>query len=128
MKIAIFTVLALSGCATQQLDRGLQGLLGHNIQEVVAIWGYPDAQREVMGDTVYIWSTNQNVSMPLMTSSTTTGHIGGTPVYGTTSQLQFVPMAFACTVQLAVNPDRMIKNYQWEGNQGGCRRYSSRFP
>ncbi len=128
MKVARFVVVALlCGCATQQLNTGLQTLVGQNIQTAISHLGYPDGQRIVMGDTIYVWSTNRNVVMPLNTTSTTTGAVGGTPYYGTTSSMQMVPMAFQCTVQIATTSDGTIKSFQWEGNQGGCQRYARGF-
>jgi hypothetical protein len=117
----------LTACATAQLDAGLKGLVGENIHEAINRLGYPDGQRTVMGDTVYIWSTNRNVAMPMNTTTTTTGAVGTTPYYGTTTGMTFVPMTFACTVQIATDANGAIKSYQWEGNQGGCRRYARGF-
>lgn len=77
---------------------------------------------EIMGDTIYIWSTNRNAILPMNTTTTTTGMVGTTPIYGTTNAMHFVPVAYSCTVQIATTPDGTIKNYQWEGNEGGCRR------
>lgn len=115
------------GCATQILNDGLQGLVGEDIHEAFARLGYPDGQRTVLGDTIYIWSTNHNVAMPITTTTTTTGAVGTTPYYGTTTGMGFVPMAFMCTVQIATDENGRIKNYQWEGNQGGCQRYARGF-
>jgi len=125
--IAFAASALLTGCATAQLNRGLQGLMGQKIQAAVARMGYPDGQREMMGDTIYVWSTNHQAIMPLMTNSTTTGLVGGTPVYGSTNSMNFVPVAAQCTVQIATTPDGTIKSYEWAGNQIGCRRYSSEF-
>ncbi len=128
-KIAVFagTIALLTACATQQLNQGLQNLVGSNIRTAISAMGYPDGEREVMGDKIYTWSTNRNAVMPLITTSTTTGMVGSTPVYGTTSATHFVPVAFACTVQIAVTPDGTIKSFQWEGNEGGCQRYARGF-
>ena len=128
IRIAIFAAAALlSGCATAQLDKGLNGLVGHNIKEAVAHLGYPDGQREVMGDTLYIWSTNRSGLMPFNRTTTTTGAVGGTPFYGTTNSMALMPVAFNCTVQIATTADGTIKTYQWEGNQPGCKRYARGF-
>ena len=86
--------------------------------------GYPDGERQIMGDTIYIWSTSHNTSMPLVNTSNTTGMVGNVPVYGTTSSTQWVPMNFNCTVQFAVGPDSIIKGYKWSGNEGGCKGFA----
>jgi hypothetical protein len=129
MRKTAFTacLLLLAACATHQLDEGLKGLMGRNISEAVNRMGYPDGKREMMGDTIYVWSTNHTGVMPLNMPSTTTGNVGGTPYYSTTNTMHMIPIAYACTVQIATTADGTIKSYQWEGNEGGCRRYSRGF-
>jgi hypothetical protein len=114
----------IAGCATQQLDRDLKGLLGQPIQSAVDRLGYPDGEREIMGDKIYVWSTNHNAVMLVPTTTTTTGAVGSTPYTGTTTSMHMMPVAYQCVVQLAVNPDGTIKRYQWQGNQGGCAQYA----
>lgn len=126
-RLLFLALLAISACATQQLDKGLRSLIGENIRMAVDRMGYPNGQREIMGDTVYVWSTNRNVAFPVTNTTTSTGMVGNTPYYGTTSTPSFVPMQFACTVQIATTPDGTIKSYQWEGNEGGCSRYARGF-
>lgn len=131
MKKTIITALFalfLAGCATAQLQKGLAGLLGQNIREATARLGYPDGQRQIMGDTIYIWSTTREAVMPYLNTTRTVGMVGNTPVYGTTSSLAFVPFQAACTIQLGAASDGMIKSYQWSGNQAGCEGYASAFP
>jgi hypothetical protein len=60
----------------------------------------------------------------MTTTSTTTGAVGNVPVYGTTTNTNFVPANFNCAIQLATNADGTIKSYQWSGNMGGCAPYS----
>lgn len=128
MKITVLLLALLtSACATRHLTQGLQGLVGQNIQAAVARLGYPNGQREIMGDTIYVWSINRNVVLPMTNTTTSSGVVGGTPYYGTTSSPGFMPMQLACTVQIATTPDGTIKSFQWEGNEAGCRRYASGF-
>jgi hypothetical protein len=123
----LLCLLLLAACATQQLNTGLQTLIGHNIREAMSHLGYPDGQREIMGDTIYIWSTNRSGVLPMNMPATTTGTVGGVPYSGTTTSMAFVPIAIRCTVQIAVAPDGTIKSYQWEGNEAGCKRYARGF-
>ena len=128
MKIAVVAVVSLiSGCVTAQLNNGLQKLLGHPIQEVIDHMGYPDGEREIMGDKIYVWSTNHQAFMPMMNTATTTGSVGGTPYYGTTNSMAMVPVAAQCTVQIATDSGGLIKRYQFFGNQIGCARYARGF-
>jgi hypothetical protein len=130
VKRLIFVVLLivpLASCVSSRLNDGLQSLVGKNIQAAVARLGYPDGQRTMLGDTIYIWHTSQNVSLPVTTTSTTTGTVGTAPIYGSTTNTQWVPENFNCIVQIATDRNGTIKSYQWSGNMGGCERYASAF-
>lgn len=125
--IAIVVIGTLTGCATAQLNKGLSSLLGQNIQAAIDHMEYPDGEREVLGDKVYVWSTNHQAFLPVVNTSTTTGSIGGTPMYATTNSMGMEAVAAVCTVQIATTPDGRIKRFQWYGNQIGCRRYAGGF-
>ena len=101
----VLAVLDLAGCVPQRMDDGLQSLIGQNIQAAVGKLGYPDGQRTMLGDTIYIWNT---------------GHQGALPIAGTV-----VPFSFNCTIQIATTPDGTIKQPQWAGNVDGCRGYAT---
>jgi hypothetical protein len=128
----------VAGCAGQQLNHGLRGLIGLNIHYAVDILGSPDGQRETMGDTVYTWSTSRSVLVLDTTSAT--GMIGNTPVYGsisgsggpvngTTTPTSTIPMpmTFQCTIQITTDKSGAIKSYHLEGNQEACQSYARRF-
>jgi hypothetical protein len=101
-------VACLVACATQQLNTGLQRVVGQPIDVLVADWGYPGDQREIMGHTLYIWSNNNGaMAVPMY----------GGGVYA--AQL-------TCTVQVAVNDQKIITSYQWSGNNGGCAAFARR--
>lgn len=128
MKIAVFaSCLLFCGCTTQKMNDGLENFMSRRIQWAVDTLGYPDGQRQFMGDTIYIWTTNRQALLPFTNTTTTTGMVGNTPVYGSTYSTQMMPVNATCTIQLAVGPDGYIKHYQWEGNAMGCSRYSRRF-
>jgi len=113
MKTAIFAVLSamlVMGCATAQLNSGLQKVIGQPVDGLVGAWGYPAAQREIMGHTLYIWSND--------------GGAMAVPMYGGgvfAARLQ-------CTVQVAVDDRHIVTSYQWSGNNGGCAPFARRLP
>ena len=146
MKIAVFAAAALlSGCyfpgfyATpygpsttrpeptplERLQGELPLLNGLNISVAVDRLGYPTGQREILGDTIYVWETRQQVELPALTSSTTTGAVGNTPYYGIDTAITPVSGEFVCTIQLAVTPEGLIKRWQYNGNNGGCATYAN---
>jgi hypothetical protein len=127
MKRLIAVILAgaaLAGCVFQNMDDGLKALIGQDVHVAVARLGYPTDKREMLGDTIYIWSTAQTVTGTMPVTSTTTGRVGNVPVQSTTTN--FVPTAntYACAIQMAVDSSERIKSYQWQGNIGGCQGYA----
>ncbi|MFI4985894.1 MAG: hypothetical protein ACHQF3_00475 [Alphaproteobacteria bacterium] len=122
--LALITVLCLTGCVAQNINDGLNGLMGQNIQAAVARLGYPDAQRTMLGDTIYVWSSNHSAALPVTSTNTTVGTVGTMPVYGTTTSTEWVPVNYNCTIQIATDADGTMKHYQWSGNMGGCASYA----
>jgi hypothetical protein len=123
---ALVGALGLSGCVTSQMNGGLDYLVGLNVEAALSVLGYPDGQREMLGDTLYVWSSSHDVALPMTTTATTTGNVGGMPYYGSTTRMGYMPANFNCTIQLAVGPDKIIKSWQWNGNMGGCQPYARR--
>jgi hypothetical protein len=126
-KLVVLVVVAftLSGCVSQRMNEGLNNLMGQNIQVAVDRLGYPDGQRTMLGDTIYVWSASHNTMLPMSTTSMTSGSVGTLPVYGTTTNTSFVPANLNCTIQISTFPDKTIKSYQWSGNNGGCSPYAN---
>jgi hypothetical protein len=125
--VALIAILAgLSGCLSDQMNKGLSFMVGQNIQYAVARLGYPDAQRTMLGDTIYVWGTSRDVDVPMTTSSSTYGTVGSTPYSGTTYGTTFVRANLNCTIQLGTTPDGTIKTWQWNGNMAGCMQYARR--
>lgn len=120
----VIAALSVGGCVSQHMNDGLQGLMGQDINAAVARLRYPDGQRTMLGDTIYIWSSNHKAALPLTTMNATTGSVGNVPIYGTTTNTTFVPMEFSCTIQIATDGKGRIKSYQWSGNLEGCRPYA----
>lgn len=110
-KTAVIAIAALlSGCATARLNSGLQKVIGQPVDVLVGAWGYPGDQREMMGHTLYVWSND--------------GGAMAVPLYGGgvfTARLQ-------CQVQIAVDSQRIVTSYQWNGNNGGCAPFARRLP
>jgi len=117
--------VGLAGCASDQMDKRLGFLAGQNIQFAVARLGDPDSKRTELGDTIYVWKSNQNVSLPTGAYGAY-GSVGGAPPYGTAGGPHYVPNNRSCIIQLATGADGVIKSWQWSGNMGGCARYAHR--
>ena len=128
MKKAILAgVILLSGCATfGQMDDGLNSLIGKDKNVAFQILGYP-AQEQKFDDTnVYTWSNKTNTVAMYSTPQTTFGTVGNTSFYGTTTETGYLPVEYACKIQFATDIKGIIKNYNYDGNMGGCENYIRR--
>lgn len=89
----------------RRLAQGLQSLQGQNIRVAANLMGYPQSQRESLGDTLYMWSS-----------------------YMTFPATQYMgAMTFSCTIEIAVDAMGTIKTTRW-WNNGGCNPYANMFP
>ena len=135
MRIGIlFLPLALAACVEQpvapppnnwnEIDAGLQRFRGHEVRELAAVLGYPNSQRESLGDVLYIWTIDQNLpwSSPNMVISN--GNVGGTPFYGVTSQMQTTVIHVHCTIEVATAAQGLIRNWRFDGQNGACWQYA----
>lgn len=130
MKNIILTIVLaslVSGCATfAQMERGLGYLMGKNEQTAFNVLGYPNGKQQFGEDTVYYWSVSSSGALILPQSSTTYGTVGTTPVYGTTTYNQVVPVNYNCQIKLISSKDGILKSWEYNGNIGGCKNYINR--
>lgn len=129
MKIILVLLLCLGlvGCATfGQMQRGLNALQGRNVQTAFDVLGYPSGKQEFGSDTVYYWQVNSSGTILLPQTSTTSGYVGMTPVYGSTTYNQVVPVNYNCLIKLITDEKGIIKTWEYNGNYGGCASYIKR--
>lgn len=127
--LAIVSLL-LSGCAFDTLNDGLPQLVGKPIDAAVDVMGLPNQRMEMGSYTVYVWGNNYSSTVPIYSTNTavTTGSVGTTPVYGTTttSSINHIPVQHRCEIKLQVDENEIVRRWEWSGNQGGCQTYASR--
>jgi hypothetical protein len=131
-RIAIFALPALlTGCMTWGgFQQNLGTLIGEPLDVAINRLGYPNAERQIAGHHVYVWSSNSTgvIAMPQTTYGTATAfnRFGTAHVVGNTTS--FVPMAvgYNCEIDLEVDTADRIRSYQYNGNIGGCRGYNRR--
>ena len=77
MMIRIVTLLAcllaVGACAMQQLEKGLNQMVGQDVQILVAKWGTPLTQSQTQGDTIYTWSSVSSGATPIPQAATSAG-------------------------------------------------------
>jgi TonB family protein len=129
----VFASLLLSSCVTfDRINRGVNGLLGENIDDVVNTIGYPDDRRDFEGRTLYVWGNAQDLTLYMPQTVQTTGKIYGTngSAAYTSNTTYNVPtnLHFQCTLTLEVDSKGTVQRAQWSGNRGGCARYAKLAP
>jgi hypothetical protein len=121
------TLVTISGCATfGQLEEGLNALVGRNEREAFNALGYPNGKQQFGDDTVYVWGRSSSGTLFIPQTSQTTGYVGTTPVYGTTTTTQAIPVNYSCTIKIIVGADSVIRTWEYDGNLGGCSGYIQR--
>lgn len=119
--ISLTAALAvLSGCASTStvMDGVMSSWIGANADEVVAQWGYPHEERQLLGKTLLVWNRNLQWAMPATaTTAGTVSRYGNTAyVTGTTNVIGGGVATFNCTRILEIDSGRRVVAYQWEGN------------
>jgi hypothetical protein len=112
------------GCATDDLNGGLQSLIGKNINSAQARLGPAGSPSTLQGDRIYTWNTRRDRSLPFMSPNTSAGAVGGLPVYGSAINATWVTASLYCTIQIATDQNGTILGYRWSGSFGGCEGYS----
>lgn len=126
-KIILITVVFLAGCVTfGQMNDGLNKLQGKDKTVAFEALGYPSQQQTFDDTTVYTWSNAVNDVAALSSPQLTTGAIGSTTFNATTIQTDYVPVTYTCKIQIATDKTGKIKNYNYDGNMGGCETYIHR--
>ncbi|HFZ1920620.1 TPA: hypothetical protein ACIJX2_000037 [Serratia marcescens] len=119
--------LTLCGCATfGQMDEGLNKLIGKDKKIAFQALGYPTQSQEFDGDQVYTWANTSSGVALYSTPQTTYGTVGTTSFYGTTTQTNAIPVEYNCKIQIVTDANSVIKNYNYDGNMGGCEGYIRR--
>jgi hypothetical protein len=90
-------LIAMVGCSPfDQIGKDLEAMKGKTITDAVKLYGYPQDQKSIAGNTVYIW---KNEYAPAS---------GYTP----------------CVLRLIAGPDGRIKGGDVNGSNGTCRAFT----
>ena len=103
-------VASLMACASTQLSNDVKPYVGRNIHELAARLGKPTGMRETTGDRVYLWSVDSEGVLP-----TGSGAEG--------SRTATIVSHYECTLEVTVNAQELIEDYQIEGSNAGCTAF-----
>ena len=123
----VLVLLVLAGCATfGGMEDNLNGLVGRPEREAFKALGYPNSKQNFGNETVYVWGRSSSGTYYVPQTTSTTGYVGSTPVYGTTTYNQPVAYNYNCTIRVIVDQQNYIKTWEYDGNLGGCAAYMQR--
>ncbi len=110
--------LLLAGCGL--LSKQLDEAKGKHIDFLVAKWGLPDGERTILGKKVYFWTSSGTMSFVVPQTQQTTGLVGTTPFYATTTSYSSESVGKECLIQVVVDGNDVVTNYKFRGNLAGC--------
>lgn len=126
-KLVLTSLLLLSGCATfGQMNDGLNALKGKDKTIAFEALGYPNQEQTFDDTKVYTWANSVNDVAALTSPQLTTGTVGSTSFSASTMQTDYVPVTYSCKIQIATDMSGIVKNYNYDGNMGGCEPYIHR--
>jgi hypothetical protein len=117
----------LAACTTfDDIEAGLTSLEGRPLSAAVSKLGFPDEEREIAGQKVYIWASARSGSYTVPQTNTGYGWAGGRPFTYTYQTQQVQSFNHSCVIRVMTDSNGLIVNWDVEGNIGGCERYASR--
>lgn len=112
-----FTLLA---CATTAKYAAVcDTWLGHNINELVNAWGYPQSSFDAPnGNKVYVYSKSGSFTMPTQYQTTANVYGSGNYAYGTSTTNVYGGQTFnfSCNTFFEVNSSNIIVIWRAQGN------------
>ena len=126
---ALVAALTLCGCATTQIESGMNALIGQPVERLFGYIGYPNGETTVAGHRLLIYNNSQNVTIPTTSTAHTTGNVvgyGGSATYsGTTTYPTSQTYNLSCELRVEIDQNNIIQSWSVYGNQGGCTRYAN---
>ncbi|MEZ8990095.1 hypothetical protein AB4571_15345 [Vibrio breoganii] len=123
--LLIVVITILSGCATtERYNAILDTWMGHDTEELVNSWGYPDNSFVAPnGNKVYVYGYQASTYVPQTNYTTTTYNAVGGTLYGnsTTNSVGGYTVQHNCTTFFEVDESGTLVNWRWKGN--ACKSY-----
>lgn len=120
---SLFVITMTSCVSNEDINRGKQAFVGKPIKEAISYFGYPDNEKNIAGDKVYIWTNAYSQNLVLPNNTTTTGYVGGQYINATTYGTQVRQSNHQCILIMATSLDNTIKHVDYKGSLGACEKY-----
>jgi hypothetical protein len=101
MVVAVLLVLGACSPSFETLRADLPKYKGRPAKDMIALWGYPNAERVIMGQKVYVWATPPSAANAVDAT---------------------LPW---CVMRAIVDGQGLIERFEWDGDFGACKRYSA---
>jgi hypothetical protein len=98
--LLLATHILLTGCAIQQLSKGMDSMQGKHIDQVIDRIGIPNEEKLIANRKVYIWYVTQQ---------------------------QGLGKVYDCKITVQVDKDEKVIQWDGVGSQFGCQPYAQRF-
>lgn len=122
--VLLFSLLQL-GCASHEnIKRGLDQLVGQNIEEAINLLGYPDDEQSIAGKVVYSWRNSRSSLSTTPTHQTSTGYIGGSQITLDTYGQETISKILKCKIRIITDTANQIVHWEYGGNRGACSKFS----
>lgn len=139
-KICLVTVLLATGCVSQgeyiptqpEIMNSLAPFMGMPVEQVVAAFGMPQEQTELMGKKVFIWYSTREwgTTLPQTVTSTTSGVVGSLPYaqipYTSSTTYQYeqsVSQQISCTMEIYLDEAGVVINFGIRGKAAACKAF-----
>lgn len=122
VSLLLSVIIFGSGCATTgNYERALRSWIGHDINDLVHVWGYPTKTFEAPnGNTVYVYERGATGVTPTYTTPTNTNiHVYGNTAQATTTGGQTYggyQVTYWCNTFFETDSSKRIIFWRWEGN------------
>ena len=115
--LILLSVFLLAGCA-EQISQTLQSWMGHNFNELIAVWGppsyvFPDGR----GGAIFVYAQNRSWVQPGSATTTYQTTVIGDYLYtyGTTTYTPAVVQGYTAYRMFWISRDGVIYSWAWRG-------------
>lgn len=112
---ATAVAFVLAGCVTfEAIEKNIEAkYVGQPLDNVIQMIGYPSREMTIAGHKLYLWETQNTLTLTTPTSDTSTGYAGTTPVSVTTYGNHTETYNYHCTLKLEVDDQNVVVNYDY---------------